>query len=213
MTPKLRRKETVRGKLRGETVTPKIPLPTDDELTPEHRQLLASLPALNVFRMVAGAPRAVEPFMQLGGAVLSAALDAPRRELVVLRVAHATHAPYEWAQHRQLARNVGVTEAEIAAVEKEDPVASLDHERNLLCRVVDEISRDVRLSDDALAQIIERYGPREAAELILLVSYYNMVSRFLESTRVEIEDQPLLHGQTPAQAISPGASPEAHRAG
>jgi hypothetical protein len=30
-----------------------------------------------------------------------------------------------------------------------------------------------------------------------------MVSRFLESTPVEIEDQPLLHGQTPAQAISP----------
>jgi AhpD family alkylhydroperoxidase len=186
---------------------PKIPLPTDDELTPEHRELLAQLPPLNVFRMVAGAPRAVEPFMQLGAAVLSAALDAPRRELVVLRVAYATRARYEWAQHRQLAHNVGVSDAEIAAVESEDPVTSLDAERNLLCRVADEISRDVRLSDDALAQVIERYGPREAAELILLVSYYNMVSRFLESSRVEIEDQPLLHGQTPAQAINPGGEP------
>jgi 4-carboxymuconolactone decarboxylase len=184
-------------------VTPKIPLPSDDELKPEHRELLARLPSLNVFRMVAGAPRAVQPFMQLGGAVLSAALDAPRREIVVLRVAHATRAPYEWAQHQQLARNVGVSDAEIAAVDSEDPVMSLDEERNLLCRVADEISRDVRLSDEALAQIIERYGPREAAELILLVSYYNMVSRFLESTRVEVEDQPMLHGQTPAEAISP----------
>jgi 4-carboxymuconolactone decarboxylase len=184
-------------------VPPKIPLPTDDELKPEHRELLAGLPALNVFRMVAGAPRAVGPFMQLGGAVLSSALDAPRREIAVLRVARATRALYEWAQHEQLARNVGVSDAEIAAVSSEDPVTSLDDERNLICRVADEISRDVRLSDEALAQIIERYGPREAAELILLVSYYNMVSRFLESTRVEIEDQPLLHGQTPAQAINP----------
>ncbi len=188
-------------------MTPKIPLPTDDELEPEHRELLAGLPALNVFRMVAGAPRAVRPFMQLGAAVLSTALDPPRRELVVLRVAHATHAPYEWAQHEQLARNVGVSEAEIAAVDSEEPVASLDEERNLLCRVADEISRDVRVSDEALAQMIERYGPRQAAELILLVSYYNMVSRFLESTRVEIESQPLLHGQTPAQAISPRGEP------
>jgi 4-carboxymuconolactone decarboxylase len=178
-------------------VPPKIPLPTDDELEPEHRELLSALPPLNVFRMVAGAPRAVRPFMALGGAVLSTALDARRREIAVLRVAQATNAPYEWAQHEQLARNVGVTGAEIDAIEGEEPVSSLDDECNLICRVADEVTREVRLSDEALEQIIERYGPREAAELILLVSYYNMVSRFLESTRVEIEQEPLLDGQTP----------------
>jgi AhpD family alkylhydroperoxidase len=178
-------------------VPPKIPLPSDDELDPERRELLAGLPPLNVFRMLAGAPRAVRPFMGLGGAVLSTALDARRREIAVLRVAHATRAPYEWAQHEQLARNVGVREAEIEAIGREDPVTSLDPECNLICRVADEVSRDVRLSDDALEQIIDRYGPREATEVILLVSYYNMVSRFLESTRVEVEDEPLLRGQTP----------------
>src|SRR6202011_3969461 len=104
---------------------PKIPLPTDEDLDPEHREMLASLPPLNVFRMVAGAPRAVRPFMALGGAVLSTALDARRREIAVLRVAHATHAPYEWAQHEQLARNVGVTELEIEAIGKEEPVGKI----------------------------------------------------------------------------------------
>jgi 4-carboxymuconolactone decarboxylase len=182
-------------------VPPKIPLPTDDDLEPEHRELLANFPPLNVFRMVAGAPRAVRPFMALGGAVLSTALDARRREIAVLRVAHASQAPYEWAQHEQLARNVGVTAEEIEAVEVEEPVASLDEECNLICRVADEVTRDVRLSDEALEQIIDRYGPREATELILLVSYYNMVSRFLESTRVEVENEPLLAGQTPSSMV------------
>jgi hypothetical protein len=83
-----------------------------------------------------------------------------------------------------------VTDAEIRATATEEPVSSLDEEANLICRVADEISRDVRLSDDALEQIIDRYGPREAAEVILLVSYYNMVSRFLESARVDLEDEP-----------------------
>ena len=182
-------------------MAPKVPLPTDDELTPEHRELLANLPALNVFRMIAGAPKAVAPFMQLGSAVLSTALDARRREMAVLRVAHATSAPYEWAQHEQIARNVGVSEAEIEAIDNEEPVTSLDEEANLICRVADEVSRDVRLSDDALELILDRYGPRESAELILLVSYYNMVSRFLESTRVEVEDEPLLKGRTPGQLL------------
>ncbi len=180
---------------------PKIPLPTDDDLEPEVLKLLANLPPLNVFRMVAGAPRAVRPFLQLGGAVLSGALDARRREMAVLRVAHATAAPYEWAQHEQLARNVGVSDAEIHAIGHEEPVASLDEECNLICRVADEVSRDVRLSDEALAQIVNRYGPREAAELILLVSYYNMVSRFLESTRVQVEPEPLLGGRTPSSIL------------
>lgn len=36
-----------------------------------------------------------------------------------------------------------------------------------------------------------------AAELILCCSYYNMVSRFLESARVPLEDAPLLADRTP----------------
>ena len=175
---------------------PKIPLPTDDELGPEQVTMLAKLPPLNVFRMVAAAPGAGRPFLQLGGAVLSGALDARRREMAVLRVAHATKAAYEWAQHEQLARAAGVTEVEIDAIGTEEPVTGLDEECNLICRVADEISRDVRLSDEALQAIVDRYGPREAAELILLVSYYNMVSRFLESTRVEFESEPMLDGRT-----------------
>ena len=112
----------------------------------------------------------------------------------MLRVAHATHAPYEWAQHEQLARNVGVTEAEIEAIGGEEPVTQSRRgvQSDLPCGRRGQ--RDVRLSDEALEQIIDRYGSREAAELILLVSYYNMVSRFLESTRVEVEEEPLLNG-------------------
>lgn len=177
---------------------PKIPLPTDDELEPGQREILANLPPLNVFRMVAGARRAVRPFLGLGAAVLNGAMDARRREIAVLRVAHATNARYEWVQHEQLGRSVGVSDAEIEAIRTEEPVSSLDEESNLICRVADEVSRDVRLSDDALEQIVDRYGPREASELILLVSYYNMVSRFLESTRVEVEAEPLLEGTTPS---------------
>ena len=183
----------------------KIPLPTDDELEPRAREILGNVPPLNVFRMVAGTRRGLRPFLGLGAAVLNGPLDARRREIAVLRVAHATGARYEWVQHEQLGRNVGLTDAEIDAIANEEPVSSLDEEGNLICRVADEVSRDVRLSDDALARIVDRYGPREASELILLVSYYNMVSRFLESTRVEVEDEALLADRS---SIGPGRSDE-----
>jgi AhpD family alkylhydroperoxidase len=148
--------------------------------------------------MVAGLPASLRPFLELGGSLLGDTHVPPRvRELAILRVAHVTGAAYEWRQHEQIARNVGASDAEIESVRSNDPGEALDQEAALACRAADEISRDVRLSDDALALLTERYGPRGASSLILCVAYYNMVSRFLESTRVEIEPEDLLAGKTP----------------
>jgi alkylhydroperoxidase family enzyme len=178
---------------------PEIPLPADEELPQEIRDALATLPPLNVFRMVAALPESFRPFLQLGGSLLGdEAMDARIREIAILRVAHVTRASYEWAQHEQLGRNVGVTDAEIEAIRGDDDVdRALGPEEALACRVADEISRDVRLSDAALDLLLDRYGTHGACSLILCVSYYNMVSRFLESTRVPIESEAFLSGQTP----------------
>lgn len=179
-----------------------FPLPSDDDLPSEVADALSRLPALNVFRMLGHVPSAFRPFLQLGGALLSDdAFDARRRETAILRVAHVTGAAYEWAQHEQLGRTLGLGDEEIAAIAVDGPVDGLDDEGNLVCRVADEISRDVRLSDEALDLIRERYGDRGAASLILCVAYYNMVSRFLESTRVEIEPENLVTGKTPADFV------------
>ena len=168
-----------------------IPLPSDAELSPEVLATLQTLPPLNVFRMMANAPASFRPLIDLALSILlHSAFDHRKREIAVLRVAHVTRSPYEWAQHVIVAKGVGVTDDEIAKIAVDGPVSTLDAEGNLLCRVADEISRDVRLSDDALAALTERYGVRQATELILCCSYFNMVSRFLESTRVELEKTP-----------------------
>jgi alkylhydroperoxidase family enzyme len=149
--------------------------------------------------MVARLPESFRPFMRLGGSLLGyERIDARIRELAILRVAHFTRAGYEWAQHEQLGRNVGLTDAEIEAARSDD-LGALGPEEALACRVADEISRDVRLSDSTLAELLERYDAEQTCSLILCVSYYNMVSRFLESTRVQIEPEELLEGQTPGQ--------------
>jgi 4-carboxymuconolactone decarboxylase len=172
-------------------VPPKIPLPSDSELPAEIRNTLATLPPLNVFRMVANAPASFQPFIHFAASILlQSELDSRKREIAVLRVAHVTKSHYEWTQHVRLAVQVGLKEEEIKSIAADGPVTGLDEEGNLLCRVADEISRDVRLSDQALAAILERYGVRQATELIFCCSYFNMLSRFLESTRVEMESEP-----------------------
>ncbi len=174
-------------------MTPALPLPTDDELPEEIRQALASLPPLNVFRAVAAVPGSFRPFLELGGSLLGGPrIDTRNREIAILAVARATRAGYERAQHEQLALNAGITEAEVAAIRDGDAAAALDPDGALAFAAATEISRDVRLSDELLDELIERWGESGAAELILCASYYNMVSRFLESTRVPLEDDQLL---------------------
>jgi alkylhydroperoxidase family enzyme len=169
---------------------PSIPLPDDADLDAESREILAKLPPLNVFRMWANAPASFRPLVEFAFSLLAKSeFDARKREIAVLRVAHVTRASYEWFQHVIVAKRVGVTDQEIEKIGVDGPVTELDEEANLLCRVADEISSEVRLSDDALEQILDRYGTRQATELILCVSYFNMLSRFLESTRVALEEE------------------------
>jgi len=171
----------------------KVPLPEDSQLSPEVLETLKPLPPLNVFRMMANAPASLKPLVEFATSLLfRSEFDPRKREIAVLRVAHVTRSKYEWTQHVAVARRVGLTGDEIAKIGIDGPITTLGEEGNLLCRVADEISRDVRLSDEALKEIMERYGVRQATELILCCAYFNMLSRFLESTRVEIEPNPVL---------------------
>ena len=183
-----------------------VPLPDDSQLSPEIRATLAALPPLNVFRMMANAPASFQPLINFAmSLLLQSELDARKREIAVLRVAHVTRSAYEWTQHVVVAKATGVTEDEIGKIAVDGPVTALDQEGNLLCRVADEISRDVRLSDGALEAIVARYGNRQASELIVCCAYFNMLSRFLESTRVPLEAENLLGDRTPERVAEEAA--------
>ncbi len=181
-------------------MSPSLPLPADEDLPDEARSILERLPPLNVFRAVATVPGSLRPFLQLGGSLLGGPeIDSRNREIAILAVARETEAAYEWAQHEQLGRNAGVSPEEIEAIRAGEPSA-LGADGALAYRAATEISRDVRISDEAFDGLVERWGEAGAAELILCIAYYNMVSRFLESAGVEIEPEQLLgDGFTPTQ--------------
>ena len=169
-----------------------IPLPKIEDLPPGIKEVVEAMP-LNIFLMAANAPASFMTFAGFARSILfESQFDPRKREIAILRVARVTNANYEWTHHVAVASQCGVTKEQIEKIRTEDPVTSLDDDCNLLCRVADEISRNVRLSDDALAQILDRYGVRGATELILCVSHFNMVSRFLESTRVPLENKDVL---------------------
>ncbi|MCB0876466.1 MAG: carboxymuconolactone decarboxylase family protein [Solirubrobacterales bacterium] len=182
-----------------------FPLPSDEDLAPDAREIISNLPPLNVFRAVAALPASLRPFLELGASLLAGQnLTPAERELVILRVAHVTGAGYERHQHEQLAAAAGLDAGQIAATASADPATGLDADGALICRATDEITRDVRLSDSTLARVRERWGDDGARELILTAGYYNMVSRYLESTRVPLEEADVLGDADPERLVREG---------
>jgi 4-carboxymuconolactone decarboxylase len=153
------------------------------------RALVAALPPLNIFRMLAHAETLLHGFTQLGTAILGRALLDPRlRELAILRVAARSPAAYEWQQHVPIARACGVSDDEIAALELDDAEAGCFEERaRALLRLTDDLLAGPRASDATLAAMRRAFSDREVCEAILTIGYYMLVARFLETTGVDLE--------------------------
>ena len=159
--------------------------------SPEVRDALERVPPLNIFRMMANAETAFRPWLRFGAALLSdLELDPLLRELAILRVARLTpHAEYEWVQHAGIARAVGATDEQVAALERDDAERDCfsDLER-LVLRFTTEVVRDARASDEALEKLTAALSPREVVELMMVIGQYMMVARVMATTHIDMDE-------------------------
>jgi alkylhydroperoxidase family enzyme len=156
---------------------------------PPVREALEALPPLNVFRMLAHAETCFRPFLRLGQAILTQqALDPLLRELAILRVARLTPAEYEWVQHVEIAKAVGASDEQVAALERGDVEADcFDAPQLLVLAFTTDVVREARTSDDTFARLRELLSEREIVELVLAVGYYMAIARVMEVTRLDLD--------------------------
>src|ERR687898_3147764 len=101
-------------------------MPEDRDLPPDVLTRLKSLPPISIYRLLAIVPQSVVPWTALPSAIYQCELDDRLREIAICRQARTARAPYELHQHRQIARNNGVSEAELATILSDPVVTSLD---------------------------------------------------------------------------------------
>ena len=172
---------------------PRIPYPDPATLSEAMRRTVLANQS-NVTRMLA---RASEPVFN-GFAALSMAfmkgspLPARLREIAILRVGYLSNAAYEVFQHEALARHVGLSDAEIAAIKSGGAAAkTLGDAGAAVLAYADDLVKNVRASDATLAAIRKHLDDIQVVDLTLVTGMYMMVSRFLETTGIEIDAQPI----------------------
>jgi 4-carboxymuconolactone decarboxylase len=167
-------------------------LPYGDQgaATEETLKLLNSGPIkLNVSRMIANSNAVYKYFNQLGGALIGKAkLDPKLREIAILRTAKVTRSVYEWTQHVPMAKHVGVTDAQVGAMDNWQGASCFNELERRVLRFTDEVAANVKGSHEALEALKKDLSPAEIVELILTIGFWGMVARLLETTEVDFED-------------------------
>lgn len=143
--------------------------------------------ASNILSTFVRHPELTRAFLRFNVHLLyNSTLPARLRELAILRVAHRTDSKYEWEQHVKLGRRVGLTEDDIAGVQRGDAADPFD---KTVLGGVDELLAGYELSDATWSALGERFDERQRMDFVFTVGCYLTVAMALNTFGVELEQE------------------------
>jgi 4-carboxymuconolactone decarboxylase len=144
---------------------------------------------LNIFGVLAHHPKLLKRFNLLGGFLLNKGLLPEReRELVILRIGWNAQAVYEFGQHTVIGRRCGLTDDEITSLTKAPDSYQWSADDRALIAMADDLSTDDCVSDDTWSTLATRWSDAELVELLVVAGFYRLVSGFLNSAGVQLDD-------------------------
>src|SRR3546814_281933 len=166
----------------------RIPLVEVDELTPAQRDAYDNKPGgkLNLSRLLAHAV-SIQPGIGLAVQGMMTGIDVPplERQICVLAVLHLDRGAYEWAQHMEVSKAMGIAEEKVAAIADDrfgDPVFD-DREKALLA-FTRQVVKTVRVDDFVFGAVASFYSPRQIVELIHVIGIYMLFARVSEVAEI-----------------------------
>ena len=171
------------------------PLPADQWDDAVDRALAVMLPqerrnpenASNILSTFVNHPDLTKEFLRFNVHLLFNSTLPPRlRELAILRVAHRTDSKYEWMQHVKMGLREGLTDDDIAGVQRGDAADAFD--RTVLA-AVDELLDTYELSDATWTALGEQFNKRQRMDFVFTIGCYVTVSMALKTFGVELEQE------------------------
>ncbi len=143
---------------------------------------------LNLYRMLLNSPPVAAGWLHMGTAIrFHSKLDAGIRELAICSVARATGAEYEWRAHSRLAREQGVSDAQLDDLPRWGESAAYDARQRAVLAYADQMATRIEVDDATFAELERFFDAQELVELTSTIGFYHMVSRVLVALRIDLE--------------------------
>jgi 4-carboxymuconolactone decarboxylase len=170
------------------------PLPADQWDEAVQRSLSVMLPPERCNPQDAGTllstlvrhPKLAGAFLRFSGhLLLGSTLPARIREQAILRVAHRRGCDYEWSHHVDIAKEAGLSEAEIAAAQTGETNDEFDR---AVFTAVDELDEKSNVSDQTWTVLCERLDERQRMDLIFTIGGYIALAMAINTFGVQLEN-------------------------
>lgn len=171
--------------------SPRIPPIPEGEATARQQEVIDDLvvgPTRNIYRTIARHPDAAAAMVNLGRTLRSGRLGIVHREIVILRTGWNCRSAYEFAQHRRVALEAGMSLEEVKRIQQGPEAEGWSELEVALLRACDEVHADQIVSDATWQTLSRHYDDQELIEVIMLVGYYHLVSFVLNTLGVPIEE-------------------------
>jgi alkylhydroperoxidase family enzyme len=167
----------------------------DEQTHPELSDLVAKLKGarggrlINIYRLMLHSPGLAKAWFELNQAVrYGTEIDGQSRELAVIRVAILNRVDYVQRAHGPAyALQEGLTSEQVEALVDWRSSALFSEKQRALLAYVDAMTREIDVPDNVFSNLQSHHNERQIVELTLLISAYNMLTRFLQALRVDPE--------------------------
>lgn len=162
-----------------------------NELTPEQRDRYDNAPGGKTnLSLVLSHAKGIQPGINLAVRGMMTEIEIPplERQICVLAVLHLDRGAYEWAQHMEVSKAMGIAPEKVAAIADDrfgDPVFN-DREKALLA-FTRQVVKTVRVDDFVFNAVAAFYSPRQIVELIHVIGLYMLFVRVSEVAELEID--------------------------
>ena len=147
-------------------------------------------PVPNVLGTLMHHPALAGPFLAYNNVLLQKpALDPRLRELVILRVACRTRAPYEWAQHVRMAYRVGLDDDEIIAVTQREHTDTWSALEADVLAATDDLIDDYCVSGNTWDRLAKQLETTQLVELLFVVGTYTGLAMVFNSFGLQLDPE------------------------
>lgn len=170
----------------------RLPWPTPAELTPQQAAVYeaiaggprASGPQLfqmrddegrleGPFNAMLTAPTVGMPLQEVGAAIrYRSSLTDRAREVAILLVAAHRRSEFEWYAHEAIARHIGLTDDEIASIQKKEAAASFSPDECAVVEVTNRLLGGDAVDEDTITHAMGALEISGVTELVVLLGYY-----------------------------------------
>jgi alkylhydroperoxidase family enzyme len=168
----------------------RVPYLDQSDLPAEHKDLLAR--NINLFRAMVHSPNGARAFHGLGEFIRhTSRLDPRLRELAILQVGYLTKSVYEYTHHIKIGRGFGVTDDDLRALAAETAgkPSQLEPLAKAVLRAAREMTTGFAITDETWAALQSSLDHERLTDLVLTISFYNAVVRFLATMQIDNEPE------------------------